>query len=93
MLGFKLEKKEFVATATGIALMVDVVRIPVYIITQGEEMLSIWKWILIASIGVLVGTAAGTYMLRKIPEKIFKKSVASIVILVGIFMLIYNFFK
>ena len=93
MLGFKLEKKEFVATATGIALMVDVARIPVYIITQGEEMLSIWKWILIASIGVLVGTAAGTYMLRKIPEKIFKKSVASIVILVGIFMLIYNFFK
>jgi uncharacterized membrane protein YfcA len=59
---------------------------------QGEEMLSIWKWILIASIGVLVGTAAGTYLLRKIPEKIFKKGVASIIILVGIFILIYNFF-
>ncbi|HEY4662615.1 MAG TPA: sulfite exporter TauE/SafE family protein [Candidatus Humimicrobiaceae bacterium] len=92
MLSYELKKKEFVATATGIALMVDVARIPVYIITQGEEMLSIWKWILIASIGVLVGTAAGTYLLRKIPEKIFKKGVASIIILVGIFILIYNFF-
>jgi len=90
MLGFKLEQKEFVATATGIALMVDVARIPVYIITQGEEMLSIWKWILIASIGVLIGTAAGTWILRKIPEKIFKKVVAAIVILVGIFVLIHR---
>lgn len=90
MLGFELEQKEFVATATGIALMVDIARIPVYLVTQGEQILSIWKLILIASIGVLIETAAGTWILRKIPEKIFKKVLAAIVILVGIFVLIHS---
>ncbi len=90
LFGFELKRKEFVATATGIALMVDVARIPVYLATQGNEILSIWKLILIASIAVLIGTIAGTWILRKIPEKIFKKTVAAIIIVVGIFVLVYR---
>jgi len=90
MLGLKLERKEFVATATGIALMIDVARIPVYLATQGEQILSIWKLILIASTGVLLGTVAGTWILREIPEKIFMKVIAVMVILVGIFVLIHR---
>jgi len=34
LLGFKLEKNQFVATATGIALMVDAARVPVYLAIQ-----------------------------------------------------------
>jgi uncharacterized membrane protein YfcA len=90
LLGFKLKEKEFVATATGIALMVDIVRIPVYLTMQAGQILSIWKLILIILIGVLIGTVAGTWLLRKIPEKIFIKVVSAIIVLIGIFILIHR---
>ena len=88
LLGFKLDKDQFVATATGIALMVDVARVPVYIAFQGAQIASIWQFILIATIGVVVGTIGGKKILEKLPEYIFKKIVASIILLVGILVLI-----
>ena len=90
MLGFHLSPKEFVATATGIALMVDVARMPVYIATQGKEIAAIWQYILIATIGVFIGTMVGGEILRRIPEKIFKKAVAVIILVIGIFVLVYH---
>jgi uncharacterized membrane protein YfcA len=90
MLGFELNRKEFVATATGIALAVDIARTPVYLFMQAKEILSIWPWILIASIGVLVGTEAGIWMLGRIPETIFKKIVSGIILLIGVFVLIHR---
>ena len=88
LLGFKLDRDQFVATATGIALMVDVARVPVYIAFQGSQIASIWPSILIATIGVVVGTIGGKKILEKLPEHIFKKTVASIILLVGILVLI-----
>lgn len=90
MLGFKLNQKEFVATATGIALMVDLARMPVYLVMQGREIVAIWHYILIATIGVLIGTIAGGWVLKRIPEKIFKKTVAIIIFLIGIFVLVHR---
>lgn len=90
LLGFKLKEKEFVATATGIALMVDIARIPVYLAFQAEQILSIWKLILITLIGVIIGTVVGIRILKKIPEKIFTKVVSAIIILIGIFILIHR---
>lgn len=90
MLGFKLKQKEFVATATGIALMVDIARVPVYIAVQGRQIASIWQFILLATAGVLIGTIAGGWILRKIPEKVFKKTLAAIILLIGIFVLIHR---
>lgn len=88
LLGFKLDKNQFVATATGIALMVDVARVPVYLAAQWVQIASIWQFILIATIGVVVGTVGGKKVLEKLPENIFKKTVASIILLVGILVLI-----
>jgi uncharacterized membrane protein YfcA len=88
LLGFEMEKDEFVATATGIALMVDVARVPVYIGFQGALIASIWQLILIATIGVVIGTVGGQKLLEKLPEYIFKKTLAIIIILVGILVLI-----
>jgi uncharacterized membrane protein YfcA len=88
LLGFKLDKDEFVATATGIALMVDVARVPVYIGFQGAQIASIWRLILIATVGVIAGTIGGKKLLEKLPEYIFKKILASIILLVGILVLI-----
>ena len=88
LLGFKLEREEFVATATGIALMVDVARVPVYLSVQWHQVTSIWVYILIASIGVLAGTLGGKRILEKIPAAVFKKVVSSIILLIGILVLI-----
>lgn len=90
MFGFDLKGKEFVATATGIALAVDCARMPVYFCTQLKDILSIWPWIAVASVGVLMGTEIGVRILGKIPEAIFKKTVSGIILLIGIFVLIHR---
>jgi uncharacterized protein len=86
--GFKLEKEEFVATATGISLMVDVARMPVYLAVQWSQLASIWGYILLATIAVIVGTLGGKRLLEKIPGRIFTKVVSAIILLVGVIILI-----
>jgi uncharacterized membrane protein YfcA len=89
MFGFELDKRAFVATATGIALAVDVARMPVYFATQWKDMLNIWPLIITATIGVVIGTESGVLVLDKIPEKIFKRVVSGIILLIGVFFLIF----
>lgn len=90
MFGFDLKGKEFIATATGIALAVDIVRMPVYFIIQWKDILSIWPLVVFASVGVLIGTEIGVWMFRKIPENLFKKAVSGIILLIGLFVLIHR---
>ncbi len=88
LLGFRLDKRQFVATATGIALMVDVARVPVYLAVQWSQIASIWHFILIAIAGVIIGTIGGKKILGRIPEYAFKKTVAAIILSIGILVLI-----
>lgn len=90
MFGFDLKGKEFIATATGIALAVDCARMPVYLIVQWKDILSIWPLIVFASAGVLIGTEVGVWTLGKIPEALFKRVVSGIILLVGIFVLLHR---
>lgn len=90
MLGFDLKGKEFVATATGIALAVDLARTPVYLVTQGRELLNIWPLIVFASLGVLIGTEVGVRVMGKIPDKIFKKATCAVILGIGIFVLVHR---
>ncbi len=90
MFGFDLNRKAFVATATGIALAVDCARMPVYFITQWKDIQNIWPLITVATIGVVIGTEIGVWMLGKIPESMFKRIVSGIILLIGIFVLIYK---
>ena len=71
MLGFDIPKESFVATATAIALMVDAARMPVYAVMQAKQVLEIWPILLLAVIGVVIGTIARERLLRKIPERFF----------------------
>jgi uncharacterized protein len=88
LLGFDLEKNQFVATATGIALMVDAARMPVYLAVQWAQIGQIWQYIALMVIGVLIGTVGGKKIMEKLPEPIFKKTVATIILLIGILVLI-----
>ncbi|HSY12118.1 MAG TPA: sulfite exporter TauE/SafE family protein [Verrucomicrobiae bacterium] len=87
LLGFDLQRDEFVATATAIALLVDVCRMPVYTTTQFSQMVAEWPVILIATVGVLIGTLSGKWMLSRIPQNFFRVMVAGIVLALGIWML------
>jgi uncharacterized membrane protein YfcA len=83
MLGFKLDKNQFVATATGIALIVDVSRVPVYLAVQWAQIISIWPYILLMIAGVIIGTAGGRKFLEKLPSHLFKRIVSVIILVVG----------
>ena len=88
LLGFDLSKKEFVATATGIGLIVDGARMPVYFASRVADLIPLWLSISIASVGVLLGTWLGKAVLTKIPEPIFKRAVSVIILLLGLSMLL-----
>jgi uncharacterized membrane protein YfcA len=87
LLGFHVPRDAFVATATAIALLVDVGRVPVYLGTQGASLLQHWPQVFIALVGVVVGTLLGTRLLRRIPEGIFKRVVGVLVLVIGVYML------
>ena len=90
LLGFKLDKNQFVATATGIALMVDVARVPVYLATQWTELKTIWQFILIMVLAVFLGTLGGKQVLEKLPESIFKKTISAAILAIGVIILIQS---
>lgn len=86
LLGFDVDKQAFVATATATGLVVDGARMPVYFATQAQEIAHVWPLVLIATVGTLVGTVVGVRTLRHIPENIFRRIVAIILLLLGTYM-------
>jgi uncharacterized membrane protein YfcA len=87
LLGFSLPRDVFVATATAIALFVDGARMPVYAFTAREELWATRYPMLIATVGVAVGTIAGARLLRRIPETMFRKVVAIVLALLAVALL------
>lgn len=87
LLGFDLSKEAFVATATAVALLVDGARLPVYLMTQHDAMLSLWRSIALSAVGVTVGTVLGSRLLARIPESWFRRVLASILAVLGAAML------
>ena len=87
MLGFDVPKESFVATATAVGLFVDLARLPVYLATQGREILGIAPLLLVAILGVILGTLLGTRFLRRVPERAFRRVVAVLLLLLGIYMI------
>lgn len=87
MLGFDVPKESFVATATAIGLFVDAARLPVYLASQGREIAGLWPLLLVASAGVLAGTALGTRLLARLPQRAFRTIVAVLLLLLGVAMI------
>jgi uncharacterized membrane protein YfcA len=87
LLGFQTTRQSFVATATAIALLVDAARMPVYLALQFGELREIAGWIAVAAAGCLVGTFWGRGVLNRLPERVFRRAVAVLILLLGIYML------
>jgi uncharacterized protein len=88
MLGLGIEGQAFVATATAIALAVDAVRMPVYFVAERQLILTAWPVILAATAGVLLGTLIGEGVLRRIPDRLFRRVVSAILVVIGIVLLL-----
>jgi uncharacterized membrane protein YfcA len=84
MLGFDLPKAAFVATATAIALVVDAARMPVYALTDGPALRAEARLIALAAAGVVVGTLAGHRVLALVPERLYRRVVAALLIVLGV---------
>jgi uncharacterized membrane protein YfcA len=86
LLGFDLAPYEFVSTATAVAVMVDLCRLPVYLVTEWPLLRASAGWILISTVGVVAGTLAGSRALSRIPEARFRKIVSAIILALGVYM-------
>ena len=89
LLGFDIRRDAFVATATAIALLVDVFRMPVYAVTQWRAISSAWPLMTWAVIGVVAGTLLGKRILGWIPERMFRLLIALIVLALGVWMFVH----
>ena len=86
LLGFELPKNEFVATATAIGIVVDLARMPVYFMTEGQDLLKIWWLIAIATAGCVFGTLVGKHLLSKLSENVFRSVVYGLILILGAYM-------
>ena len=89
LLGFNLEARTFVATATAIALIVDGARMPVYFFTSPDTVHRLSLWITVMVVGVAVGTVAGGRVLARLPEIYFRRLVSLLILSLGVVMLIH----
>jgi uncharacterized membrane protein YfcA len=87
LLGFRLERDTFVATATAIGLFVDAARMPVYFAAHGSELLAMTGVIALATVAVAAGTIFGGRALRHIPEAAFRRIVAVLLAVLGVVLL------
>jgi uncharacterized membrane protein YfcA len=89
LLGFELDKQAFVATATATGVIVDAARMPAYFVTQGREISAIWVIVVIATLGTVIGTVFGERALRLVPERLFRRVVAVLVLALGVYMTLF----
>jgi hypothetical protein len=87
LLGFDVERDAFVATATAVALVVDGARIPVYLATQGADLAPRWPLIVMLASGAVVGTLLGVRILRGLDEKVFRRVVGALLLVLGAYTL------
>jgi uncharacterized membrane protein YfcA len=87
LLGFGLAPAAYVATATATALLVDVARTPIYVWRAGSALLELASPIVVATVGVLVGTLLGERILLGLPVDRFRRIVSALIGLLGIWLL------
>jgi uncharacterized membrane protein YfcA len=85
---FALPPLEFVATATAIGLLVDASRTPVYLWHSAPGRLTLWVPIVVATVGVLIGTIVGERMLLGLSPRRFGQAIGWAIGTLGIWLLV-----
>ena len=87
MTGLKVSRDAFVATATATGILVDVARMPVYLVGQWQDLLPLWPYIVAMCAAVTAGTMIGMAILKRIPEERFTQVVSFLLIGLGIWLI------
>lgn len=80
---FNLPKEKYIATAAAIALAVDLTRIPIYFAGGFLDRQFYW-YIPFLFMVALAGSFTGKQILKKVPQKTFKKVVLAAILSIGI---------
>lgn len=80
LLGFELDARALVATATASALLVDAARVPIYVVMRGNLLADSVPYWAAGSLGVIVGTLIGVPILGRIPQPLYRKLIATLLI-------------
>ena len=88
MLGFEVDKRQFVATTTAVALLIDLARVPVYVAVETAALVRMWPIIVFATIGVIAGTFFGEKLLARVPEQKFRAVVGVLLLALGVSFLL-----
>jgi len=87
LLAFDLPPRAFVATAAASALIVDAVRVPLYIWHEGASLAAHAGTVVVATGGVVIGTFAGSSVLMRLPRAVFRRVVGAVLLTLGVWML------
>jgi uncharacterized membrane protein YfcA len=88
MLSLSLSPLRYVATATATAMLVDLVRTPIYVWRAGGVLSSLIAPLGIATIGVLIGTLLGERILLGLSVSQFRNAIAVLIGLLGIWLVV-----
>lgn len=87
LLAFDLTPRVYLATATAVALLIDLARTPIYLARAGEALLSLAQPIAVASAGCLLGTLLGESILLGISKERYRQAVGAAVGALGVWLL------
>ena len=87
MLGTGASRDTFVATATAVALLVDLVRLPVYATAQWSALVPLARPVAIVTAGAVIGTLIGRPILGRLPETFFRRVVSVMILALGLYLL------
>lgn len=88
MLSLSLAPVRYVATATATALLVDVVRTPVYVWRAGGVLAGLVVPLSVATAGVLIGTVLGERILLGLSLRQFRYAIAALIGLLGTWLMV-----
>lgn len=88
LLRFGLPREALVATATATALLVDLARLPIYFLTSGSELVALWPLVLVLTSAVVIGTLVGVPALKAIPEDLYRRLLALLLIALGLTLIV-----
>jgi uncharacterized membrane protein YfcA len=88
LLGFNLQPRQLVATATASALLVDAARVPIYLLSATSAIAGATRLLIVVSLGVTLGTLLGEPLLSRIRESTYRRLVGGLLMILGIGLLV-----
>jgi len=88
LLGFRLAPRQLVATATASALLVDAARVPIYLVSARPAIVRSLGLILVAALGVTIGTFLGVPVLSRLPETAYRRLIGVLLLALAVSLLV-----